>query len=44
MTMSPVTVVLVEDHALVRQAFRHLRESDPRIRVLAEGGTGLESE
>lgn len=41
--MTPVTVILVEDHALVRQAFRHVLEDDPRIKVVAEGSTGLEA-
>ncbi len=41
--MTPVTVILVEDHALVRRAFRHVLEGDPRIKVVAEGSTGLEA-
>jgi two-component system, NarL family, response regulator NreC len=41
--MNPVTVVLVEDHALVRQAFRHVLEGHPRIKVVGEGSTGLEA-
>ncbi len=41
--MNPVTVVLVDDHALVRQGFRRLLEDHPRIRVLAEGRTGLDA-
>ncbi len=41
--MSLVTVVLVEDHALVRQAFRHVLEDNDRIEVVAEGSTGLEA-
>ncbi len=38
-----ITVVLVEDHALVRQAFRHVLEDDSRIEVVGEGRTGLDA-
>jgi DNA-binding NarL/FixJ family response regulator len=38
-----VRVALIEDHALVRQGFRRLLEDNPRIQVIAEGGTGLEA-
>lgn len=41
--MTQVTVVLVEDHALVRQAFRRLLEDHSRIKVVGEGRTGLEA-
>jgi DNA-binding NarL/FixJ family response regulator len=40
--MTRVTVVLVEDHVLVRQAFRRVLEDDARIIVVGEGRTGLE--
>jgi DNA-binding NarL/FixJ family response regulator len=42
-TERPITVALVDDHALVRQGFRRLLEDNPRIKVVAEGGTGLEA-
>ncbi len=41
--MAPVTVILVEDHALVRQAFRRVLEDNPRIKVVGEGRTGREA-
>ncbi len=41
--MKPIRVVLVDDHALVRQGFRRLLEDHPRIQVIAEGRTGLEA-
>jgi two-component system, NarL family, response regulator NreC len=41
--MSVITVVLVEDHGLVRQAFRRLLEDDESIKVVGEGRTGLDA-
>ena len=41
--MSPIKVVLVEDHVLVRQAFRRVLEDNERITVVGEGRTGLEA-
>ena len=41
--MAKITVALVEDHALVRQAFRRLLEDSPFIRVVGEGSTGLDA-
>jgi DNA-binding NarL/FixJ family response regulator len=41
--MTRVTVVLIEDHGLVRQAFRRVLEDNERIRVVGEGRTGLEA-
>jgi DNA-binding NarL/FixJ family response regulator len=41
--MSVITVVLVEDHGLVRQAFRRLLEDDENIKVVGEGRTGLDA-
>jgi two-component system, NarL family, response regulator NreC len=41
--MARITVVLVEDHALVRQAFRRLLEDNERIKVVGEGRTGLDA-
>lgn len=38
-----VRVVIVEDHALVRQGFRRLLEDSSSITVVGEGGTGLEA-
>lgn len=36
-----IRVFLADDHALVRQGFRHILEDDPRIVVVGEAGTGL---
>jgi DNA-binding NarL/FixJ family response regulator len=38
-----VTVLLVDDHALVRRGFRRLIEDDPSLRVLGEASTGDEA-
>ena len=35
-----ISVLLVDDHALVRQGFRRMLEDDPRIRVVGEAGDG----
>jgi len=37
---SPITVLLVDDHDLVRSGFRRLLEDDPEIRVVAEANDG----
>jgi len=39
----PVTVVLVDDHLLVRRGFRRMLEDDPAIRVVGEAGDGPEA-
>jgi DNA-binding NarL/FixJ family response regulator len=39
----PLTVLLVDDHALVRRGFRRLLEDDPSISVVAEASTGEEA-
>lgn len=38
-----VTVLLVDDHALVRRGFRRLIEDDPTLKVLGEASTGDEA-
>lgn len=38
-----VTVLLVDDHALVRRGFRRLIEDDPTLQVLGEASTGDEA-
>ena len=35
-----ITVLLVDDHALVRRGFRRLLEDDPGIQVVGEGSNG----
>jgi DNA-binding NarL/FixJ family response regulator len=43
MPASPIRVVLVDDHALVRQGFRRILEDDPEIEVVGEAGSGLDA-
>ena len=38
-----ITVLLVDDHALVRRGFRLMLEDDPAIKVLAEASDGTEA-
>lgn len=38
-----ITVLLADDHALVRRGFRRLLEDDPEIRVVGEAGNGVEA-
>src|SRR5688572_7116317 len=38
-----ITVLLVDDHALVRRGFRRLLEDDPGIKVVGEGSNGEEA-
>jgi DNA-binding NarL/FixJ family response regulator len=37
---APITVLLADDHALVREGTRRLLEAEPDIRVVAEAGDG----
>jgi len=39
----PVTVLLADDHALVRRGFRRLLEDDPEISVVGEASNGEEA-
>ena len=39
----PITVLLVDDHLLVRRGFRRMLEDDPAIRVIGEAGDGQEA-
>jgi DNA-binding NarL/FixJ family response regulator len=42
--MSPkITVLLVDDHALVRRGFRRMLEDDPQISVVGEASDGQEA-
>jgi DNA-binding NarL/FixJ family response regulator len=41
--MAGIAVALVEDHGLVRHAFRRLLEENPHIKVVGEGRTGLDA-
>src|SRR6202171_2543284 len=38
-----ITVLLVDDHALVRRGFRRMLEDDPEISVVAEASDGPEA-
>jgi two-component system response regulator NreC len=38
-----VTIVLADDHAVVREGLRHLLESDPKFKVVGEAADGLEA-
>ena len=40
---SDITVLLVDDHSLVRRGFRRLLEDDPEIAVVGEAGNGEEA-
>lgn len=40
---TPIRVLLVDDHALVRRGFRRLLEDDPSIAVVGEGSSGEEA-
>src|SRR5262249_37690671 len=40
---TPITVMLVDDHMLVRRGFRLLLSEDPGIRVVGEAGDGHEA-
>ena len=39
----PIRIVLVDDHALVRQGFRRILEDDPDLQVAGEAGNGLDA-
>lgn len=41
--MSEITVLLVDDHILVRRGFRRMLEDDPEIRVVGEAGDGSDA-
>jgi DNA-binding NarL/FixJ family response regulator len=43
MSKEPLTVLLVDDHSLVRRGFRRLLEEDPGIRVVGEASDGHEA-
>jgi two-component system, NarL family, response regulator NreC len=40
---STIRVVLVDDHALVRQGFRRILEDDPDVQVVGEAGNGMDA-
>jgi DNA-binding NarL/FixJ family response regulator len=40
---SEITVMLVDDHALVRKGFRRMLEDDPEIRIVGEASNGRDA-
>jgi DNA-binding NarL/FixJ family response regulator len=42
-TSGDIRIVLVDDHALVRQGFRRILEDEPDLSVIGEAGSGLEA-
>jgi two-component system, NarL family, response regulator DevR len=41
--MNPITVLLVDDHQIVRQGLRSILEPDPNFKVVGEAATGAEA-
>ncbi len=41
--MEPITVLIADDHAVVRKGLQYMLETSPRIRVVAEASTGMEA-
>lgn len=41
--MKEITVLLVDDHQLVRKGFRRILEDDPEIQVIGEAGSGVDA-
>src|SRR5215471_20342347 len=42
-TMKKITIIITEDHTLIRQTWNFLLNSDPRLQVIADCGTGEEA-
>jgi NarL family two-component system response regulator LiaR len=42
-TMEPMTVLLVDDHGVLREGMRTLLEQEPDMKVVGEAGNGLEA-
>ena len=38
-----VTILLVDDHPIIRQGLRHLLEGEPEFKVVGEAGDGIEA-
>jgi len=43
MTLNPITVLLAEDHQIVREGFRSLLQHEPDIQVVGEAQTGRQA-
>ena len=41
--MEKITILITDDHKLVREAWSSILNSDPRFQVIAEGGSGEEA-
>ena len=41
--MKEISVLLVDDHQLVRKGFRRILEDDPEIHVIGEAGSGVDA-
>jgi len=41
--LTAITVLLADDHPIVRQGLRHLLDGDPEFRVVGEAGDGVEA-
>lgn len=41
--MKPISIILVDDHAIVRQGLRFILDPDPRFNVVADVGTGKDA-
>ncbi len=42
-SQQPITVLLADDHSLVRRGFRRMLEDDENIRVIGEASNGIEA-
>ena len=40
---NPITIILVDDHELVRESWKFLLETDPRFKVIAQCKNGIEA-
>jgi DNA-binding NarL/FixJ family response regulator len=38
-----VTIILVDDHPIVRQGLRYLFDGEPEFKVMGEAGDGVEA-
>jgi two-component system, NarL family, response regulator NreC len=39
----PVTLLLADDHPIIRQGLRHLLEAEPEFQIIGEAGDGIEA-
>ncbi len=43
MTVSLISILLVDDHAVVREGYRRLLERDPRLQVVGEAANSVQA-